>query len=227
MPRWRVVLPRRLRNTPRDDSSRSTPGATHRDRPRESAAAARQQTITAEDILLHSRPRSTPPSASDAVSSTLLEGQDAIADDNGVSCEALWPRAFRLFRKREPGLAEDYEKHLRAHHPEMGHGTGLLGRDFIDTVVTHLLDDREKRQWQVSFMGKDVMVRDQIEKLVKFVVWVDETVKPAVGAQPYAALAWSGVTLLIPVRNEPLSLLSCAKGPNSCSRAVPYKTKPC
>ena len=45
-------------------------------------------------------------------------------------------------------------------------------------------------------------IRNQVERLTKFLQWSDPLVKAAVSAQPYAALAWSVVGLLLPASSE-------------------------
>jgi hypothetical protein len=97
---------------------------------------------------------------------------------------------------REPDLMADYSRHLAARHD----AAGLLSTpQSVESVVKQLLDDREMKQWRISLLGRDVKVRKQAEKLVKFLLWSDGIVKSAVSAQPYAALAWSGVSVLLPV----------------------------
>lgn len=49
--------------------------------------------------------------------------------------------------------------------------------------------------------------REQVERLAKFVLWSDEIVKSALSAQPYAALACSGVSIALPVSCMALSVL--------------------
>lgn len=62
-----------------------------------------------------------------------------------------------------------------------------------------LQDARESKQWSISIRGKDHKVRDQLEKLVKLLTLCDGVVKQALTAQPYAALAWSAVSIFLPV----------------------------
>jgi len=81
----------------------------------------------------------------------------------------------------------DYKKHL---------GADLWDRSSVESIVEQLWKDREKKQWRI---GNDVKIRDQVDKLAKFALWSAGIVKDAVSAQPYAALAWSGVLLLLPV----------------------------
>ena len=64
------------------------------------------------------------------------------------------------------------------------------------------MKDRENKQWKISFLGHNVKIRKQVESLTKFLQWSDPLVKTAVSTQPYAALAWSGVSLLLPVSSD-------------------------
>lgn len=93
----------------------------------------------------------------------------------------------------------DYRKHLGSLQDDAAAGADLSTRRSVESIVNALLEDREKRQWRVSLLGNDVKIREQAEKLTKFLLWTDPIVKSAVSAQPHAALAWSGVSLVLPV----------------------------
>ena len=82
---------------------------------------------------------------------------------------------------------------------EAGAGIDLSAPRSVEVIVKQLLEDREKKQWRVSLLGRDIKLREQAERLAKFVLWSDPLVKSALSSQPYAALAWSGVSLLLPV----------------------------
>ncbi len=111
------------------------------------------------------------------------------------------PDAARLnFR----GLAARKRRHWlpRAGNAAPGHfstaGKKTL-HNFSSPARDQLLEERDKKKWRVSLLHKDVEIRKQAEKLAKFLLWSKDIVKDAVSAQPYAALAWSGVSLLLPV----------------------------
>ncbi|KAJ5882320.1 uncharacterized protein N7529_000992 [Penicillium soppii] len=111
----------------------------------------------------------------------------------------LWASAYELLQNQEPELMEDYRKHLGSVQHDKPADAIFLNPQSVQLVVELLLKDREKKQWRFSFLGKDVKMREQIEKLTKFLLWADPIVKSAVSTQPYAALAWAGVSLLLPV----------------------------
>ncbi|KAK3334654.1 hypothetical protein B0H65DRAFT_561698 [Neurospora tetraspora] len=110
-----------------------------------------------------------------------------------------WGQAYKIFREREPELMADYAKHLASVQGDPPASIDLSVPRSVESIVTQLLEDREKKQWQVSLLGRDIKIREQAEKLAKFLLWSDPIVKDALSAQPYAALAWTGVSLLLPV----------------------------
>jgi hypothetical protein len=127
-----------------------------------------------------------PPTASDAASSPSYDVDP-------------WPRAYKIFQEREPDLTADYAKHLASVQGDTAASIDLSVPRSVESIVKQLLEDREKKQWRVSLVGSDIKIREQAEKLAKFLLWSDQIVKDALSAQPYAALAWSGVSVLLPV----------------------------
>jgi hypothetical protein len=97
-----------------------------------------------------------------------------------------------------------YEEHLATHPAIQKHhaipSSGLLSNaETVKSIVQQLQDDQKNKQWRIRFGSKDIAIRDQVETLAKFLLWSDKFVSAAVSSQPYAALAWTGVTLLLPV----------------------------
>ncbi|OCL07139.1 hypothetical protein AOQ84DRAFT_320378, partial [Glonium stellatum] len=93
----------------------------------------------------------------------------------------------------------DYKKHLASLQENAAPSADLLAPRFVESIVNKLWEDREKKQWGVSLLGKNIKIREQTERLAKFLLWSAPIVKSAVSAQPYAALAWSGVSVLLPL----------------------------
>jgi hypothetical protein len=108
----------------------------------------------------------------------------------------LWKSAYDKFRREEPDLLSGYDKHVLG---DAAVNADLSSRKSIETALNKLLEDREKKQWKVSVLGHDVKIRAQVERLTNILKWSDPLVKDAMSTQPYAALAWSGVSLLLPV----------------------------
>jgi hypothetical protein len=104
-----------------------------------------------------------------------------------------------MLQEREPELMADYKKHLASLQDGATASADLSTPRSVESITKQLLEAREKKQWRVSLLGKDVKIREQAERLAKFLLWTEPIVKNAVNTQPYASLAWSGVSLLLPV----------------------------
>ncbi len=63
------------------------------------------------------------------------------------------------------------------------------------------LKRRDTRQFIINLAGKSIKVREYGESIAKFVIWSEDIVSTAINAQPFAALAWAGVSILLPVSN--------------------------
>lgn len=127
-------------------------------------------------------------------------GQPPASGTSSASDTAdLWEQAYEIFRKQEPKLAEDYKKQLSGNTTAIA---DISSRQYVETSLKKLLEDREKKQLKISILGHNVKIRKQVERLAKFLQWSDPLVKAAVSAQPYAALAWSGVSLFLPASSE-------------------------
>lgn len=143
-------------------------------------------------------------------------------DDNKTTRDpSIWSRAFHHFMENNRELASYYAHHLDSLGDDQPptarslHDTHTLGDtptvedrlpnsppttlQKMDLIVKKLHHHREQRQWKIPLAGKDIKIREQAEKFAKFLLWSDPIVKDALSAQPYAALAWSGVSFLLSV----------------------------
>lgn len=112
----------------------------------------------------------------------------------------LWARAFKLFCGRDHDDAmKEYIRRLSILQDDGTPDVDLSNRQSVETIVNKLQADREQGQWKLTIYDHDVKIRSQVEKLLKLLAWSDPIVKSAISTQPYAALAWSGVSLIIPV----------------------------
>ncbi|KAK1855629.1 hypothetical protein CCHR01_01804 [Colletotrichum chrysophilum] len=110
----------------------------------------------------------------------------------------VWAAAFRKFQESDGDLAIAYAKLLNPTHED---DATKFDVNFVESTVKRLDKTREEKQWKVAFAGRSIHVRSQVEKMVKFLLWADTVVKPALSTQPYAALAWSAVSIFLPLVN--------------------------
>ena len=121
-------------------------------------------------------------------------------DGEGIQSQYLWMRAYNALEIRDPDLVAAYARYL---DPSSDTSTApaepALSPNLIEAVIEKKLQDNEARKL-VFHLGKEsIKVLEQGEKIVKFILWSNAFISTAVSAQPYAALAWSGVSLLLPV----------------------------
>ena len=94
----------------------------------------------------------------------------------------------------------DYEEYLAS--DGSGHSTPAnpsLNPELIEIIVRRKLQDREESKWVVHLGTKSYKVRERGEKIIKFILWSKDFISTALSTQPYAALAWSGISILLPV----------------------------
>ncbi|KAF3073748.1 hypothetical protein CFAM422_003956 [Trichoderma lentiforme] len=121
------------------------------------------------------------------------------ANDLSGEGNELWAQAYTLAKERDKQLMDDYERHIASLEGVSVDSESFSAPHDVKVHVNQLLELRQRKEIQVSIMGHDIIMREQIEKLAKFLLWSDAIVKSAVSAQPYAALAWSGVSLFLPL----------------------------
>ncbi|RSL79515.1 hypothetical protein CEP51_007287 [Fusarium floridanum] len=117
----------------------------------------------------------------------------------------LWELAYQRLKRSEQtkDLVEAYEafllqKYLLSTKPNDPPPT----TEMVKAVVSQLTEKRDENKWQFNLLGMKVVVREHTEKLLRFVAWADTIVKAAISTQPYAALAWSAGTMLIPLAQD-------------------------
>ncbi|KAK4075846.1 hypothetical protein Trihar35433_2406 [Trichoderma harzianum] len=111
----------------------------------------------------------------------------------------IWALAFKLAQERENNLMLAYEEYLFSLQGDNAASGDMSIPEIIQSIVKRTIEDEEKKSWRVSLFSADFEVRIQVERLTKFLLWSESIVKVAMSSQPYAALAWSGVSLLLPL----------------------------
>jgi len=134
----------------------------------------------------------------DCLSQKPKKGPDGGGSSSSATSNDIdpWTRAYEIVQKREGELIADYKKHLASLQGDATGSADLSTPQSVESIVSKLLKNREEKQWR---LGNDIKIREQAERLAKLFLLCDPIVQKAVSAQPYAALAWSGVSLLLPV----------------------------
>lgn len=61
------------------------------------------------------------------------------------------------------------------------------------------LNERESHQLVVTVLKKPVNIRAQWENLIKFTIGYESLIGTAAALKPHAAIAWAGISLVLPV----------------------------
>ena len=123
--------------------------------------------------------------------------KDVIAIGDAKNSKDLWLQAYGALELREPDLVAAYKRRLAPTSTDPADPS--LSPELIETIINSNLQDREADQWVINLGRKPVKMREQGEKIIKFILWSNDIVSQALSAQPYMALAWSGVSILLPV----------------------------
>ncbi|KAL7814593.1 hypothetical protein V8C44DRAFT_363537 [Trichoderma aethiopicum] len=173
--------------------------------------SAQPKTVRAQEVQskdfgsqrVHSqtvRPSGAQPQAAQSLEAPLhTVSKAATATSLTRNGDDLWALAFSMVQMRESKLMLAYEEYLSTLPGDAAVDANISVPDFVKSVVDRAIQDREEKKWHVSLLGADVEVRKQAERLVKLLLWSEPIVKAAVSNQPYAALAWSGVSILLPL----------------------------
>ena len=126
-----------------------------------------------------------------------------VLDNNSSQPEDLWKNAYEALKARDRDLVEVYTLSLAALNDVQINCAQTSPPDLspneINIIVKQRLESLEKQQLMIHLRGKPIKVREQGEKVIKFILWSNDFISTALSAHPYAALAWSGVSILLPV----------------------------
>ena len=136
----------------------------------------------------------------------------------------LWERAFWALKARQPILIEEYEKQLASMAVLNGAGPPVpqkLGPALIETLVKQKLNEREAERLVFQVGKMDIKIRAIGEKIIKTILWANTFIGAALSSQPYAWLAWSGVSILLPLMlNNSTQIAAMVEGLDKISRLM-------
>ena len=143
-------------------------------------------------------------------SSDVLQGLAAVdaaavvSESPKVATDDLWAEGYERCKLRDKVLVDDYEKHMKAYTSSAGTAADdRFSPGEIAGLIKAKREDRDARRLTFHLRGETIAIREQGEKIIKFVLWFNSTISSALASQPYASLAWSGVSIILPVSDNP------------------------
>ncbi|EEU35785.1 uncharacterized protein NECHADRAFT_82205 [Fusarium vanettenii 77-13-4] len=117
---------------------------------------------------------------------------------DAISRRTLWQQAYNKLCTEEDFDSKllHYEKYVLAHANVAA--SAKTNQSLIQEWVRKELDNLSEKRVVIVRQGKQVVVRDKIYEVIKFIVKYKDLVKAGVSADPTAALAWGGAMAIIP-----------------------------
>jgi N-terminal domain of NWD NACHT-NTPase len=121
------------------------------------------------------------------------------------SISELWNQAFEELRTKEQALIRGYEAVLSKDLAATAGSAMILSnsksgrRGQMEAILKAKIAEINRNSWKLKFSGKEVPVKDLMEPVAGVIGWANEYINSALSANPYASIAWSGVSLLLPV----------------------------
>lgn len=107
--------------------------------------------------------------------------------------EVLWSQAFAAVRRKEPDIIQEYEETLCP-------GTGtLVPAERMGSIFRQKLHDHDLKALSISLLGKSFKVRQIGESVITFISESKDFITTVASTEPHVALAWSGISFLLPV----------------------------
>ena len=122
----------------------------------------------------------------------------------------LWDEAYEALRETDSKLVERYEEtivRIDQEVPHLGPIGSVARQEQLSALITRRLDSIEKDKKSLVVAGKSFVLQEQVNRVVRIVMFAKDFVSSAVSAEPHAALAWTGVCMLLPVSIERFRVL--------------------
>ncbi|KAF3762569.1 hypothetical protein M406DRAFT_263163 [Cryphonectria parasitica EP155] len=166
-----------------------------------------------EDEAEHasSTSKSAPPPATGSEPTQAFPPKDA-----NTSIRELWHIAYEKLREEEKELVVDYEAKLCGDlsaglASTVGHNIGV--RDRMETILQRKMSEVNRDVWKLKFGSSELPVQDLVQPVLAAVDWANDYISDALSANPYASIAWGGVSLFLPLLLNPSKQgASMAKG---------------
>jgi hypothetical protein len=117
------------------------------------------------------------------MSTTVVVPVPALSGSN--ASRTLWERAYQDLRDKDKEVLAKYEKKLAEANKI------LIDKKLREDAIS---------QWTVQVAGKSLKLRELGRNIISFINYSQAYVQSATSSEPHAALAWSCISFLLPVR---------------------------
>lgn len=85
------------------------------------------------------------------------------------------------------------------------HANGVDRHSQLAAVVKRKLQQVDDAKWRLEVGKRTIGIKQQVDRIIRAVVFAKDLVSAAAGTEPHAALAWAGVSLFLPMLLNPSS----------------------
>ena len=117
-----------------------------------------------------------------------------------TTSEALWSQAYSALKAREPDITLAYEHYLTSDR-----GSSKPA-ERMEEIIHRLYNGRRMDQLKINLGGKSFRIREIGENVINFIWESKDFVASIACIEPHAAIAWAGVSQLLPVRSTRIYL---------------------
>lgn len=121
----------------------------------------------------------------------------------------LWNEAYEELKDKEQHLVNDYEAAMSKDMTTILGGTSLAllapqisvrRKEQMVALLEKKIAEAKKNAWKLKYgTDNEVLLRDLANPVINIIKEAETFVNGAVSANPYASIAWAGVSLLLPV----------------------------
>ncbi|PYH92523.1 WD40 repeat-like protein [Aspergillus ellipticus CBS 707.79] len=123
----------------------------------------------------------------------------------------LWEEAFQRLSVSDPDLIENFQHlllELEPTRPELGRqcpDNSENRQKCLQKLVRERLNSLEDGRLRFTIGGKQIVMKDKVDKAVSTIMSFKDIITTAVSAEPHAALAWGCVTAIVPFLSNTLT----------------------
>ncbi|QYT04241.1 Ankyrin repeat protein [Trichoderma simmonsii] len=179
----------------------------------EDGATSSSATQQAEE-LKNSHSSSVLPPLSNTSPNTATLGDDDEYQNTPIG--ELWNLAYKKLQQEDGALIEEYEARLR------GSVTAALGSTlaaeenkgrWMNIMLRCKMEQVQKNIWKFSFRSSEIQPAEVVQPILGVVKLANDFLTTALASNPYASLAWAGVSALLSLFLNPMDqAASLAKG---------------
>lgn len=133
----------------------------------------------------------------------------------------LWNQAYEDLRSGDDKkLIEKYEAIIETELSAMVASTAAISspalikalrKENMKRILERKVTEVKDNKWRLRFNDHELAVEEIVQPVIDVIDWADKYVSDALSANPYASIAWAGVSLILPVSYQAVLFISLSQ----------------